>query len=96
MWPSGLPSDDTKRIRAPHERGPSSAWCKLALQAWGFKVGPNNSPADGPTDAELDSETKSAVAAFQLHFRPSLFDGVVDAETCDILESLLIDHNIKI
>lgn len=44
----------------------------------------------------MDLEAKSVVTAFQLRFRPSLFDGIVDFETCNILESLLIDNNVSL
>eukprot|EP00026_Physarum_polycephalum_P014160 Phypoly_transcript_14642.p1 GENE.Phypoly_transcript_14642~~Phypoly_transcript_14642.p1 ORF type:complete len:264 (+),score=46.42 Phypoly_transcript_14642:189-980(+) len=92
VWYTPLPTDDARRLRAPGAREPSAAWCKDALRAWGYKVG----DAQVGDAGELDAETRSAVAAFQLHFRPSKFDGTVDAETCDILESLLIAHDIKL
>jgi N-acetylmuramoyl-L-alanine amidase len=91
VWYSPLPTDDALRLRAPGAREASAAWCQSALRAWGYKVG---DAVD--ENGVMDSETRSAVAAFQLHFRPSKFDGVVDAETCDILESLLIEHGIKL
>ena len=38
---------------------------------------------------ELDAETRGAVAAFQLHFRPSRCDGEIDRETVARLQALL-------
>lgn len=67
---------------------PSIAWCKEALRAWGYKVGP-------PEGDEMDKDTQSAIIAFQQHYRPMNYDGVVDVETCDILESLLIEYDVK-
>ncbi|MEQ1756235.1 MAG: N-acetylmuramoyl-L-alanine amidase [Micropepsaceae bacterium] len=37
----------------------------------------------------FDEHTKAVVIAFQRHFRPAKFDGVVDAETLDLLGRLL-------
>ena len=42
-----------------------------------------------PASGELDTETRNAVAAFQLHFRPGRCDGEIDRETVARLQALL-------
>ena len=54
--------------------------CRVAalqkcLSAWG---------ADVPVSAVFDKVTLTAVAAFQLHFRPTSYDGVADPETLSL------------
>lgn len=39
-----------------------------------------------------DKQTKSVIEAFQYHFRPDNYDGILDAETWAILQSLLIKY----
>ncbi len=41
-----------------------------------------------PKNGLLDHATKNVVAAFQMHYRPSCYDGVPDAETIAILKAL--------
>ncbi len=40
-------------------------------------------------DGQIGEGTRKVVQAFQFHFRPSLYDGVMDAETWAILQALL-------
>lgn len=44
---------------------------------------------DTPQTGELDARTVDVVSAFQMHFRPTRYDGVPDAETVAILDALL-------
>jgi N-acetylmuramoyl-L-alanine amidase len=39
-----------------------------------------------------DEQTQQVVGAFQMHFRPSNYDGVIDLETVAILESLVTKY----
>jgi N-acetylmuramoyl-L-alanine amidase len=41
-----------------------------------------------PQSEEFDEPTKHVVAAFQMRYRPALFDGALDAETAAILDVL--------
>ncbi|MEE4298692.1 MAG: N-acetylmuramoyl-L-alanine amidase [Pseudomonadales bacterium] len=51
-----------------------------ALAAWGY----------GVTETALfDTDTRFALEAFQMHFRPTRHDGVADAETVAILHALI-------
>ena len=36
-----------------------------------------------------DKQTKSVIEAFQYHFRPENYDGILDAETWSILQALI-------
>ncbi|MGH8331266.1 MAG: peptidoglycan-binding protein, partial [Pseudomonas fluorescens] len=41
-----------------------------------------------PQTGELDVATRHVIAAFQMHFRPSRFDGTPDAQTAALLQVL--------
>ncbi|MBI3523515.1 MAG: N-acetylmuramoyl-L-alanine amidase [Betaproteobacteria bacterium] len=58
---------------------PVLAWFQQKLAQFGYEV---------PQSTELDEPTRRVVAAFQMHFRPSRYDGIPDAETAAILEVL--------
>lgn len=58
---------------------PPVAWFQTRLAKHGFEV---------PQTGELDPATQRVVAAFQMRFRPERFDGVPDAETAAILDTL--------
>ncbi|MDO4763064.1 MAG: N-acetylmuramoyl-L-alanine amidase [Flavobacteriaceae bacterium] len=47
---------------------------------------------DIKTTGEWDKQTQKVIEAFQYHFRPSNFEGVLDAETWAILNALLIKY----
>lgn len=48
-----------------------------------------------PLHGKLDKETKNVVAAFQMHFRRSNFNGIPDAETEAIIKALIEKYKIK-
>ncbi|EIK54615.1 N-acetylmuramoyl-L-alanine amidase [Stutzerimonas stutzeri TS44] len=58
---------------------PDIAWFQLALQLQGYKV---------PRHGELDEETRNVLAAFQMKYRPTRYDGEPDAETAALLQVL--------
>lgn len=58
-------------LTATHEAGDIAA-LQQNLAAFGYRC---------PTTGELDEDTRAAVRAFQLHFRPEHVDGAADDET---------------
>lgn len=58
---------------------PDTLWMQAELQRAGY---------DTPQTGILDKATRNVVAAFQMHYRPSLYDGEPDAETLGILKAL--------
>ena len=58
---------------------PSISWFQGQLAKLGY---------DTPQTGELDVATRHVLAAFQLHFRPTRFDGTPDAESAAILQVL--------
>lgn len=42
-----------------------------------------------PQHGQLDEETEKVIVAFQMHYRPSRHDGIIDAETAGILKALV-------
>ncbi|AZF08326.1 N-acetylmuramoyl-L-alanine amidase [Pseudomonas sp. R2-37-08W] len=58
---------------------PSISWFQQELARLGYQT---------PQTGELDVATRHVIAAFQMHFRPSLFDGTPDAESAAILHAL--------
>jgi N-acetylmuramoyl-L-alanine amidase len=65
--------------RARFEAGPlpALAWFQERLAAHGFAV---------PRHGQLDTETRDVLIAFQMKYRPALFNGVPDAHTAALLE----------
>ncbi len=55
---------------------PDVAWFQQQLARLGYAV---------PLDGALNQATISALAAFQMHYRPALYDGKPDAETAAIM-----------
>lgn len=53
---------------------------QAAMGAWGFDLAPTG---------EVDTATRDALRAFQLHFRPERYDGLADEETGAILFALI-------
>jgi N-acetylmuramoyl-L-alanine amidase len=58
---------------------PSISWFQGQLVRLGYAT---------PQTGELDVTTRHVLAAFQMHFRPSRFDGTPDAETAALLQVL--------
>jgi N-acetylmuramoyl-L-alanine amidase len=79
LWPK---PNATTRVRefAIGERDPAIADAQSKLTSWGYEA---------PTHGLLDSKTERVLVAFQRHYRPSRFDGRLDAETVALLEALL-------
>lgn len=60
-------------------RLPDVTWFQEQLARQGYKV---------PVHGHLDLETRNVIAAFQMKYRPTRFDGEPDAETAAILAAL--------
>lgn len=58
---------------------PDIDWFQQTLARFGYAV---------PLNGQFDEETVSVIAAFQMKYRPSLFDGMPDAETAAMLDVL--------
>ncbi|CAI8946244.1 N-acetylmuramoyl-L-alanine amidase AmiD [Pseudomonas sp. IT-P253] len=58
---------------------PSIGWFQTQLAQLGYTT---------PQTGELDVATRHVLAAFQMHFRPSRFDGTPDAQSAAILQVL--------
>lgn len=75
---------DHNTVREYHRRfvstPPSPGLIQRGLRAYGYQV---------EETGEYDLQTRYVVRVFQMHFRPSLTDGLVDAETTAILFALL-------
>jgi len=73
------PDEDRARTLVPTYAAvlPDIGWFQQRLAAHGFQV---------PASGRLDAETRSALEAFQMKYRPARFDGVPDAETAALLD----------
>jgi N-acetylmuramoyl-L-alanine amidase len=58
------------------EQLPSISWFQAQLARLGYA---------SPQTGELDVATRHVIAAFQMHFRPTRFDGTPDAQTAALL-----------
>lgn len=58
---------------------PDAAWYQRRLECVGYAA---------PRSGQFDEETRRVIAAFQMHFRPANFDGVPDAETAALIDTL--------
>lgn len=58
---------------------PGVEWFQRNLAQHGFVV---------PVNGELDKATQNVIAAFQMKYRPAIFDGTPDAETAALLDVL--------
>jgi len=65
---------------APGDAGEAVERLQSMLQFYGYGL---------DISGDFDAVTKTAVEAFQLHFRPSRVDGVADAETLSTLHALI-------
>lgn len=59
---------------------PDIAWFQAELSRLGY---------DTPRTGTLDRATRNVLAAFQMHYRPSRYDGEPDAETAAIMLAML-------
>jgi len=59
---------------------PEVARLQRALNAWGYRI---------EATGEIDTQTRFVLRAFQMHFRPSNWSALPDAETAAILFALL-------
>lgn len=73
--------DKAARHRSEFERTglPNVAWIQQQLRRVGYEA---------PRNGTLDKATRNVVRAFQMRYRPRLYDGTPDAETLGILQSL--------
>jgi N-acetylmuramoyl-L-alanine amidase len=62
---------------------PDVAWFQTQLVRQGYKV---------PEHGHLDLETRNVIAAFQMKYRPTRFDGEPDAETAALLAVLAAER----
>jgi len=69
----------TQRLPGFEAQLPDVEWFQRNLAQHGFVV---------PINGELDKETRNVIAAFQMKYRPMIFDGTPDAETATILDVL--------
>ncbi|MHC8302485.1 N-acetylmuramoyl-L-alanine amidase [Pseudomonas sp. ZS1P83] len=77
IWPNELA---VTRQQAQFEvQPPTISWFQAQLARLGYPT---------PQTGELDVATRHVIAAFQMHFRPSRFDGTPDAQTAALLQVL--------
>lgn len=77
LWPK---EDAVKEARALYEAAvPPVTWFQEALAKHGFLVAQHG---------QLDEATRRVIAAFQMKYRPSSYDGQPDAETAALLTAL--------
>jgi len=56
---------------------PDIAWAQKKLAQYGYLV---------PLTAELDAHTRNVISAFQMKYRPTKYDGELDAETAALID----------
>lgn len=59
---------------------------QTALQKFGYGI---------ELSGKWDDATKKTIEAFQYHFRPQNYDGIMDAETWAILQALNVKYSVK-
>ncbi|MBB3232713.1 N-acetylmuramoyl-L-alanine amidase [Halomonas stenophila] len=77
-WPDAVRV--ARHRRALADRPPALATLQRALAAWGYAVTP---------DGSLDAETRGALRAFQMRYRPTDYRGEPDLDTAARLWALL-------
>jgi len=70
----------TNWVALQHRGTPDIAWFQSKLTELGYAC---------PQHGKMDRETQNVLAAFQMHYRPSNYDGKPDAETAAIMMALL-------
>ena len=77
IWPE---AQAVARYQAEYARQlPSITWFQEELARLGYST---------PQTGELDVATRRVLAAFQMRFRPALYDGTPDAQSAAILRVL--------
>lgn len=76
-WPDA--AQVAARVPQYEQVFPGMQWFQEKLEKHGFAV---------PRNGELDEPTRRVIAAFQMKYRPSKYDGEPDAETAAMLEVL--------
>ncbi len=74
LWPNEQSVARQQMLFA--EQLPSISWFQAQLARLGYA---------SPQTGELDVATRHVIAAFQMHFRPTRFDGTPDAQTAALL-----------
>ena len=78
--PGRMPARWRRRRRTTPRRAAGDRLVPEALAAQGYRV---------PRHGHLDDETRNVIAAFQMKYRPTRFDGEPDAETAAMLQVLV-------
>jgi N-acetylmuramoyl-L-alanine amidase len=78
-WPDAATVERQRSLFA--QQLPDVAWFQVQLARQGYKV---------PEHGHLDLETRNVIAAFQMKYRPTRFDGEPDAETAALLAALAV------
>lgn len=76
-WPNAVAVERERNLFA--DNLPDVAWFQTQLAKQGYRV---------PRHGQLDLETRNVLAAFQMKYRPTRFDGQPDAETAALLAVL--------
>lgn len=76
-WPEAATVQD--KLRQLDGRRPSVAWFQHHLERAGYAV---------PQHGQLDGATRNVLAAFQMKYRPGLYDGQPDVHTAALLLAL--------
>ena len=77
LWPNAQAVEREQALFAGAT--PSATWFQQQLAQLGYET---------PQTGEWDVATRHVLAAFQMHYRPSRFDGAPDAESAAILKVL--------
>lgn len=78
VWPKA--ETVTARLPAFERDLPDARWFQDMLAKHGYAV---------PQHGELDEATMNVIRAFQMKYRPAKFDGMPDAETAALLDTLV-------
>jgi N-acetylmuramoyl-L-alanine amidase len=87
LWVNPAPVTQTGPIYVLGETNPAIEEIQRLLARYGYGV---------TATGYLDGTTRDAVAAFQRHFRPIRFDGVVDVSTTATLKALLAARDARL
>ncbi|MEQ1595894.1 MAG: N-acetylmuramoyl-L-alanine amidase [Casimicrobium sp.] len=65
---------------------PDVKWFQEKMKAHGFEV---------PQHGDLDRATRDVISAFQMKYRPTLYDGQPDAETAAMVDALVAQSAVR-